>query len=234
MPVSLSQSNLRVRVACATLVVLMASALMPACQKPPKPRELQELDVMWQDPETRRIKDVPGARGYYDTARKFRVRAQEAYNDGDLDNAREYAVWSVVKYRTAEAIASQQTASERLNKANAMIDKINPELNGLNQERNKLIAEVGDLEMKVAQAKRAKAERERRAAALNSGGTGTVGKTTRSRRASPTPRSRRSSPPSSRRSRSTPTSTPRGSTTARTTCSTRSSRCAPTAPSSTR
>ena len=176
MPVSLSQSNLRVRVACATLVVLMASALMPACQKPPKPRELQELDVMWQDPETRRIKDVPGARGYYDTARKFRVRAQEAYNDGDLDNAREYAVWSVVKYRTAEAIASQQTASERLNKANAMIDKINPELNGLNQERNKLIAEVGDLEMKVAQAKRAKAERERRAAALNSGGTGTVGK----------------------------------------------------------
>ncbi len=128
---------------------------------------------MWQDPETRRIKDVPGARGYYDTARKFRVRAQEAYDDGDLDIAREYAVWSVIKYRTAEAIASQQVATERLNKANARIDKINPELTALNQERNKLIAEVGDLEMKVAQAKRAKAERERRAAALNSGGVGT-------------------------------------------------------------
>jgi outer membrane protein OmpA-like peptidoglycan-associated protein len=174
--VSPTSSNLsHARVARLTACVLFASAFAPACKKPPKPRELQELDVMWQDPETRRIKDVPGARGYYDTARKFRVRAQEAYDDGDLDTAREYAVWSVIKYRTAEAIASQQVATERLNKANARIAKINPELTALNQERNKLIAEVGDLEIKVAQAKRAKIERERRAAALNSGGVNTTG-----------------------------------------------------------
>lgn len=148
-------------------IALLITALFSfGCSKDPKPRELAELEVMWQDPETRKVKDIPGAGSYYRAAYQFRLRAEEAYNDGDNEQAREYAIWSLLKYRTAQAVAQQFEAKARLDAANTKLSTANPELAAINQERNKLVTEVGELERQVAVAKRMKADEERRKNAI--------------------------------------------------------------------
>lgn len=136
------------------------------CEKDPKPRELAELEVMWQDPETRKVKDVPGAGKYYRDAYQFRLRAEESYNEGDTIKAKEYAIWSLLKYRTAQAVAQQYEAKTRLDTSNAKLAKLNPELQAVNQERNKLMAEVDGLTRQLNVARRRKADEAKRIAAM--------------------------------------------------------------------
>lgn len=157
------------------LALVASSTLLFACEKDPKPRELSELEVMWQDPETRKVKDIPGAGGYYRDAYQFRLRAEESYNDGDNEQAREYAIWSLLKYRSAQAVAQQFEAKERLDASNAKMVKLNPELAAINQERNKLVAEVGGLERDLAVAKRLKDDQARRLNAMQNANTGDDG-----------------------------------------------------------
>lgn len=135
------------------------------CSKPDKPSELLEIEALWQDPATRKIKDIPGAELYYRESRQFRYDAQEAYDDGEVELAREYAIWSKLRYRTAIAVAKQFAAKERLDAANAKVGERNPELTAINQERNKLIAEVGELERQVAVAQRQRDDQLRRSSA---------------------------------------------------------------------
>ena len=156
----------------ALCALLLSLAWSLGCSKEPKPRELAELEVMWQDPETRKVKDVPGAGAYYQAAYQFRQRAAQAYNDGDIDQAREYAIWSLLKYRTAQAVAQQSESKDRLEAANVKLAKLNPEIVAANQERNKLVAQVGELERQLAVAKRRKADDERRLNAMNQVGKG--------------------------------------------------------------
>lgn len=144
------------------LLLSVLLSLTPACTPPPKPEELEQVERVWQDPETRALKDVPGAKRHYDESYQFRLRASEAYNDGELDVSREFAIRSMIKVRTARAIALQFKAKERLDAANAQVARINPELEAVNQERNKLVQEVGQLEIQVAQARRRKEDEQRR------------------------------------------------------------------------
>lgn len=159
-------NHLPISCARALLATLLVASL-GACTKAEKPRELIELDVMWQDPETRKVKDIPGAGKYYREAYQFRLRAQEAYNDGELELSKEYAIWSVLKYRTAVAISRQYQAAERLESANKRMETVNPDLLAINQERNKLTQEVGALKIQVAQAKMRKKAEADRIAAMN-------------------------------------------------------------------
>ena len=87
---------------CALLLTSFA-----ACSKPDKPKELLEIEALWQDPATRQVKDIPGAKTYYEESRKFRYDAQDAYNEGEVELSREYAIYSKLRYRTALAIAKQ-------------------------------------------------------------------------------------------------------------------------------
>jgi outer membrane protein OmpA-like peptidoglycan-associated protein len=146
----------------AALILALLLSLAPACAPPPKPQELEQVEQLWQDPETRELKSVAGAKRHYDEAYQFRLRASEAYNDGELDISREYAIRSMIKVRTARAIALQFKAKDRLDAANAAVSKTNPELEAVNQERNKLVQEVGQLEIQVTQAKRKKEDEQRR------------------------------------------------------------------------
>lgn len=140
---------------------------LTACSKPDKPRELLEIEALWQDPATRKVKDIPGAELYYRESRQFRYDAQEAYDEGEVELAREYAIWSRLRYRTALAVAKQYGAKERLEAANAKVAERNPELTAINQERNKLNTEVGELERQVAVARRKKDDEAKRLAAKN-------------------------------------------------------------------
>ena len=152
-------------------LALAAGCLIgPACTKPDKPKELREIEALWQDPATRKVKDIPGAGRFYREARQFRYDAGEAYNDGDVEQAREYAIWSKLRYRTALAIAKQYQAKERLDAANAKVAEVNPELTALNQARNKLQSEVADLERQVAVAKRQREAEDRRRKAMSGSG----------------------------------------------------------------
>ena len=155
---------------CALLLTSFA-----ACSKPDKPKELLEIEALWQDPATRQVKDIPGAKTYYEEARKFRYDAQDAYNEGEVELSREYAIYSKLRYRTALAIAKQFAAKERLDAANAQVATLNPELTAANQERNKLNDEVGALERELAVAKRKKADEDRRKTAMASSKVGTGG-----------------------------------------------------------
>lgn len=148
------------------------SLSLSACTKDPKPRELAELEVMWQDPETRKVREVPGAEQYYADAYQFRLRSEEAYNEGDPVRAKEYAIWSMLKYRTAQSVAQQFEAKALLDASNSRMSKANPDVQAVNQERNKLLAEVNTLERQVTTAKNKKDAAARRAAAQSNVNTG--------------------------------------------------------------
>ncbi len=149
------------------ILLISVSMALTACSKPDKPRELLEIEALWQDPATRKVKDIPGAELYYRESRQFRYDAQEAYDEGEVELAREYAIWSRLRYRTALAVAKQYGAKERLEAANAKVAERNPELTAINQERNKLNTEVGELERQVAVARRKKDDEAKRLAAKN-------------------------------------------------------------------
>lgn len=155
---------------CALLLTSFA-----ACSKPDKPKELLEIEALWQDPATRQVKDIPGAKTYYEESRKFRYDAQDYYDEGDVEVAREYAIYSKLRYRAALAIAKEFKEQERLAAANKRVAEINPEVVAANQERNKLNDEVGALERELAVAKRKKADEDRRKAALAKSGSGSSG-----------------------------------------------------------
>ncbi len=149
----------------ATLLSALMCMVLGAsigCSKPDKPRELLEIEALWQDPATRKIKDIPGAERYYRESRQFRYDAQEAYDDGEVELAREYAIWSKLRYRTAIAVAKQFAAKERLEAANAKVAERNPELTAITQARNMLNTVVGELERQVAVAKRKKEDEQKR------------------------------------------------------------------------
>ena len=138
--------------AVALCLALCFGAL--ACGKPDKPKELLEIEALWQDPATRQIKNIPGAELYYRESRQFRYDAQEAYEDNEIELAREYAIWSRLRYRSAIAVAKQFAATQRLEASNAKVASRNPELTAINQERNKLNTEVTTLERQLTAAKR--------------------------------------------------------------------------------
>lgn len=153
--------TLKRRVSKSVLLIVSMTSILSTCAgcaTPEKPRELLELDVMWQDPETNKVKDIPGAGAYYHEAYQFRLRAREAYNDAELDLAREYAIWSVLKYRTAVAIARQHEAAGRLKSANKRVAKINPELTQINAQRNAFVQKVAKLKVNITRAKRIKTD----------------------------------------------------------------------------
>ena len=148
------------------LVILLTALALSACGKPDKPKELLEIEALWQDPATRQVKDIPGARSFYEESRKFRYDAQDAYNDGEVELSREYAIYSKLRYRTAIAIAKQFKAKEQLDAADARVATLNPELTAINAERNKLTGEVADLERQLNVAKRQRADEDRRRAGM--------------------------------------------------------------------
>ena len=146
-----------------------ALALGPACGQAPKPEELNELDRIWADPNTQKVRTIPGAQRYFEQAYDLRLKARQAYEEGDVELAREYAIWSKLKYRTAEALAEQHEAKARVEAANARVREINPTLQARNQARNELTQAVKTLEMQVRVAEKRKADEEARLAALRSG-----------------------------------------------------------------
>lgn len=151
------------------VLVLVASVgfVSTGCSTPPKPKELNELEDILQDPESRKVKDAPGASKYYREARQYRRVALQAYESKEIEQAKTYAILGKLRYRTAAAIAEQHKAKQRLDEMNAKVAEVNPELETLQEERDKLNESLIELRSKVAQARRRKAEKERREAAKN-------------------------------------------------------------------
>jgi outer membrane protein OmpA-like peptidoglycan-associated protein len=147
----------------------MSATILSACSTPPKPKELTELERILQAPDALEVRDAPGAGKYYREARQYRRVARKAYEQEELERAREYAILGTLRYRTAAAIKKQLEEKKRLDAANAQVASINPELKALNQERNKLVKEVGLVERQVAQARNAQAQLKRRRKAQQGG-----------------------------------------------------------------
>lgn len=161
-------------VAALILATIAAAALTTGCAKPPKPDELKLIEASFQNPETRKLKTIDGASKAYRDAYNLRLQAQDAYNSGDVENAREYAIWSQLRLRAAEAVAQQFQEKQRFDAINVDVVKVNERLKVINQERNKLVTEVGQLDREVAVARRIKDDEERRRAAMANMKVGTM------------------------------------------------------------
>lgn len=159
------QTSLRM-VFAACLVVGLTTLFASACSTPPKPKELVELEAIHNAPDANKVKEAPGAAKYYRESRQYRRVALEAYEEGELARASEYAILGKLRYRTAAAINEQLEAKQRLDAANAKVAEVNPKIQALSQERNKLQKEVGEVERQVARARNQRAQEERRKAAL--------------------------------------------------------------------
>lgn len=132
------------------MIVALAFA---ACGPGEKTTEFKELERILQDPNAAKVKDAPGASKPYREARQFRRLADEAWDEGNDELSREYAILGTLRYRTAEAMADQVAAKERLDAANTKVLETNPEIEALSQERIKLANEVGQLTQTVEAAK---------------------------------------------------------------------------------
>ncbi len=150
------------------VALLLAMAVIAACGPGPKSQSLDDLERQLQDPSANDVKDAPGASKLYREARSYRRLSLEAWEEGKSEISQEYATLGMLKYRTAAAIFEQHEAKARLDQANSKVTTTNPEIKALNQEQLKLAEEVNALEVKVAQARRAKEEAERRRKALAS------------------------------------------------------------------
>lgn len=128
---------------------MVAALVLTACGPGEKTTELKELERILQDPNASEVKEAPGASKPYREARQFRRLAVEAWEEGNNDDSREYAVLGTLRYRTAEAMADQVAAKERLDAANSKVGERNPEIEALSQERIKLANEVGQLTQTV-------------------------------------------------------------------------------------
>lgn len=138
---------------------LVAVLFMIACGPGEKTTELKELERILQDPNAAAVKEAPGASKPYREARQFRRLAVEAWDEGNDDLSREYSALGTLRYRTAEAMADQVAAKERLDAANAKVSTSNPEIEALSQERNKLATEVAQLTQQVETARNQQAAR---------------------------------------------------------------------------
>jgi outer membrane protein OmpA-like peptidoglycan-associated protein len=145
----------------------MSTVFLSACSTPPKPKELVELERILTAPDARDVKEAPGAATFYRESRQYRRVSLEAYEDGEIERAQEYAVLGKLKYRTAAAIKEQTGAKKRLDEANAKVAEVNPKIQALSQERDKLQTEVGKIERQVAQARNKQAQQDRRSEAMN-------------------------------------------------------------------
>lgn len=155
------------RILTVFLLALSLGWVSFGCSTPPKPKELNELEDILQDPESRKVKDAPGASKYYREARQYRRVALQAYESREVEQAKSYAILGKLRYRTAAAVAEQHEAKQRLDEMNAKVSEVNPKLETLQTERDKLSSDLVELRSTVAQARRRKAERERREEAQN-------------------------------------------------------------------
>ncbi|MGM0558800.1 MAG: OmpA family protein [Myxococcota bacterium] len=153
------------RIFAVVMLAVSIGLVSAGCSTPPKPKELNQLEDILQDPESRKVKDAPGASKYYRESRQYRRVALQAYESGEVEQAKSYAILGKLRYRTAAAIAEQHKAKQRLDEMNAKVAEVNPKLENLQQERDKLSEGLVELRSTVAQARRRKAEKDRRAAA---------------------------------------------------------------------
>lgn len=150
------------RMLVALLVGSLGTTALVGCSTPPKPNELVELERILQAPDALAVRDAPGTDKYYREARQYRRVSVKAWESGDLELAREYAMYGAFRYRTAVALKEQVEENRRLQAANAQIAAINPDLKALSEERNKLVLEVSKLQQDVVDAQSAKAAAQRR------------------------------------------------------------------------
>lgn len=141
------------------LQILAISALVAvfalACGPGEKSTELKELERLLQAPDASEVRDAPGASKAFRESRQFRRFSLEAWDEGDEELSREYAILGTLRFRTAQAIAAQMTEKERLDAANAKIETVNPQLTALNAEKIKLTNEIANLERQVGYARTA-------------------------------------------------------------------------------
>jgi len=136
---------------------LVASLGMMGCGTAPKPEELKELERILSEEGASEVKEAPGARKPYEESRELRRAALDEWEENDLELARQYAVRGKIRYRTAEAKASQLEAKERFDESKAKLQEINPKVQKLDEERNELRAEVQELHRTVQKAEQERA-----------------------------------------------------------------------------
>ncbi|AWV89578.1 hypothetical protein DN745_09610 [Bradymonas sediminis] len=156
----LKQNSLRFLI-ISMLSLGLGLSLVSGCSTPPKPKELTELERILQAPDALEVRDAPGTEKYYREARQYRRVSRKAYEDNDVERAKEYALLGTLRYRTAAAIKKQSEDKARLDEANALVAAVNPEIQTLSEERNKLVKEVAALEMQVARARNAREQAKR-------------------------------------------------------------------------
>jgi len=146
-----------------SLVALIGAVGLAGCGNSPKPKELKELERILGEEGASKVKDAPGSRGPYEKSRKLRRAALDAWEENDVQEARQYAIRGKLKYRTAEVLAQQQEAKKRFDESKATLEKINPKVTKLDEERHKLRNEVQELHQKVqkAEQERARARRDK-------------------------------------------------------------------------
>jgi len=135
------------------MIVMMFALVSIGCGPGDKSAELRELERLLQAPDATEVRDAPGASKAYRESRQFRRFSLEAWEEGKSELSIEYAILGTLRFRTAQAIASQMVEKERLDTANSRIGTSNPELKVLNDERLKLTTEVANLERQVGLAR---------------------------------------------------------------------------------
>lgn len=153
----------RIDLNCLVAAVVVALVGLAGCSTPEKPKELTELERILQEEGAQEVRDKPGARKYYEEARKLREAALDVLEDErDAERARHYAIRGKLRYRTAEQVARQLELKERVENADAKVQKMSPEVQKLAKQRNELQTEVQKLHKEVQQAEASRAAQRRR------------------------------------------------------------------------
>lgn len=153
----------RIVLNCLVTAVVVALVGLAGCSTPEKPKELTELERILQEEGAQEVRDKPGARKYYEEARKLREAALDVLEDErDAERARHYAIRGKLRYRTAEQVARQLELKEGVEKADAKVQKMSPEAQKLAKKRNELQTEVQKLHKKVQEAEASRAAQRRR------------------------------------------------------------------------
>ncbi len=115
-----------------SLLLISASLLVSACATPAKPRILQDASDRIESTETAEIEDLQPR--LIREAKQYEIKARQAYERRDLEQAKLYAHLAVQRYDTARNLI-QRDASEQLSTLMASANE------DLKQEEQKLAAE---------------------------------------------------------------------------------------------
>lgn len=128
--------------------ILLLALALAACGPPPKPQELAELERMRNDSYTAQISQT--APDVLEKADRFYKMSREAWQDSEMERAKEYAWLGQLRYRTAEAQTRTKEENERNTELTQQLQKVTQEIELARVKKDGLEKTLAALEGKVA------------------------------------------------------------------------------------